>query len=553
MTFEGMRRITGRLAPRPAARSRVAVVVTLLAALGLGTIEPSATAGPSATPSAATASAGTGDRDPRPRTVVTTDPELDDSNSLVRYLLRSADFDTEAIVYASSQFHWKGDGEGTRWWQPDREYDRFGLSGRCPCTSWRWDEDERFIHDAVERYAEVYDNLKVHDPGYPAPDDLRSRIRVGNVQFDSDISVSGDSPGSDRIKEVLLDDEGGPVYLMAWGGTSTIARALKSIQLEYQGTPSWPAIHRKVTDKAVIVSFGTQDYSYRDYISVSWPDVELRQAATTTWAYGARDVALPGHDAYLSAEWTRENVSDVGPFGEFYRVWGDGKQMVEGDVFDHFGFAGLTTEELRARGYVVWTPPQQQGSWISEGDSSTFLTLVDNGLRSHEHPGYGGWGGRLVQNPDDPSEWSSEGADDRDPQGGTPEDYSAQRWFGDAQRDFAARMRWSVTPGYEDANHHPEVSLRRPREVTARPGQSVPLRALATDPDQDALTYRWWHYREAGTHPGAVDISGQDSARAALDVPEDARRGQTIHAIVQVTDDGSPSLTAYQRVIVTVG
>jgi hypothetical protein len=553
MTFEGMRRTTGRLAPRPAARRRVAVVAALLAALGLGTLEPSATAGPSATASAATASAGTGDRDPRPRTVVTTDPELDDSNSLVRYLLRSSDFDTEAIVYASSQFHWKGDGEGTRWWQPGREYDRFGLSGRCPCTSWRWDEDEQFIHDAVERYAEVYDNLKVHDPGYPAPDYLRSRIRVGNVQFDSDISVSGDSPGSDRIKEVLLDDEAGPVYLMAWGGTSTIARALKSIQLEHQGTPSWPEIQRKVTDKAVIVSFGTQDYSYRDYISVSWPDVELRQAATTTWGYGARDVALPGHDEYLSAEWTRENVSGVGPFGEFYRVWGDGKQMVEGDVLDHFGFAGLTTEELRAMGYVVWTPPQQQGSWISEGDSSTFLTLVDNGLRSHEHPGYGGWGGRLVQNPDDPSEWSSEGADDRDPQGGTPEDYSAQRWFGDAQRDFAARMQWSVTPGYGDANHHPEVSLRGPREVTARPGESVPLRARATDPDQDALTYRWWHYREAGTHPGAVDISGRDSAQATLDVPEDARRGQTIHAIVQVTDDGSPQLTAYQRVIVTVG
>src|SRR2546430_13424717 len=80
----------------------------------------------------------------KPRVVITTDPELDDSNSLVRYLLYSADFQTEGLIYASSQFHWKGDDKGTRWLVPGREYDRFGLH-LCPCTSWRWDPHERFI------------------------------------------------------------------------------------------------------------------------------------------------------------------------------------------------------------------------------------------------------------------------------------------------------------------------------------------------------------------------------------------------------------------------
>ena len=45
--------------------------------------------------------------DRKPRVVVTTDPELDDSNFLIRYLLHSTDFRTEGRVYASSQFHWK--------------------------------------------------------------------------------------------------------------------------------------------------------------------------------------------------------------------------------------------------------------------------------------------------------------------------------------------------------------------------------------------------------------------------------------------------------------
>ena len=35
-------------------------------------------------------------------------------------------------------------------------------------------------------------------------------------------------------------------------------------------------------------------------------------------------------------------------------------------------------------------------------------------------------------------------------------------------------------------------------------------------------------------------------------VPPNATPGQTIHLILEVTDDGTPALTRYQRVIVTV-
>ena len=81
--------------------------------------------------------------------IVTCDPELDDSNSLIRYLLYSSDFDTEGIIYASSQFHWKGDGKGTTQYIPGREYARPGRD-LGPQTHWRWAEGERFIDNNVE-------------------------------------------------------------------------------------------------------------------------------------------------------------------------------------------------------------------------------------------------------------------------------------------------------------------------------------------------------------------------------------------------------------------
>ena len=75
----------------------------------------------------------------KPRVIVTCDPELDDNNSLIRYVLYATDFDTEGIIYASSQFHWKGDGKGTTQYIPGREYARPGRD-LGPQTSWRWAE-----------------------------------------------------------------------------------------------------------------------------------------------------------------------------------------------------------------------------------------------------------------------------------------------------------------------------------------------------------------------------------------------------------------------------
>src|ERR1035441_8815355 len=130
--------------------SGIAAVLTSFVLIGVSLAQPAQNAGPAASNRV------------KPRVVVTTDPELDDSNSLVRFLLYSTDVRVEGLVYASSQFHWKGDGKGTKWSVPGREYTRFGLN-LCPCTSWRWAPGERFIDDAVEAYE------KVRSPGRMTP------------------------------------------------------------------------------------------------------------------------------------------------------------------------------------------------------------------------------------------------------------------------------------------------------------------------------------------------------------------------------------------------
>ncbi|WP_306305553.1 nucleoside hydrolase-like domain-containing protein [Lactococcus fujiensis] len=45
------------------------------------------------------------------RTIITTDGEVDDQNSFLRYLLYSNEFDTEGIILTSSVYHYAGNPE----------------------------------------------------------------------------------------------------------------------------------------------------------------------------------------------------------------------------------------------------------------------------------------------------------------------------------------------------------------------------------------------------------------------------------------------------------
>ena len=496
----------------------------------------------------------------RPRIVVTTDPELDDNNSLIRLLLYSSDLKIEGLIYASSGYHWKGDGNGTKWFVPGREYARFGLD-TCPCETWRWSKNERFIDNAVEAYEKVYPDLKVHNPNYPAPDELKSKIRYGNIEFDGDISK--DSPGSDLIKSLMLDDKPGPLFITAFGGQSTIARALKSIQEQYEYTSEWEVIKKKLSRKVVLLPSGDQDDTYATYIKPNWPDIDYRQfRGGPNYGYGAQLGAKQEDSIYLTASWMKENVSGRGPLGALYRVWGDGKQMVKGDIMDYFGISGYTDDELKKMGYVVWMPVQQQGSWLGEGDDGTFMNMLGNGLRAYEEGSYGGWGGRQVSNQES-GNFSFQLTDTSSQAMATAlstlnnqvnksaKELTYPDFFPQAQRDFAARLKWSVTAKYSNANHEPVVKIEGPLNVLASAGEKIRLNGAASDPDGNAVSIKWWQF-QSGSYPNKVVISNPDSAQAEVLIPKDAVGGQTIHLILEATDNGTPSLTKYQRVIITV-
>jgi hypothetical protein len=202
--------------------------------------------------------------------------------------------------------------------------------------------------------------------------------------------------------------------------------------------------------------------------------------------------------------------------------------------------------------------PQAPGEWISEGDTTNMLNLLVPGLRAHEHPSYGGWGGRYTRTDDGLDTWGLVDAAFRPggaewasaaPTGG---EGSVTRWFADAQADFAARLVWSATPDFEDANHHPRLEIAEGIDLEVPPGAIVTLNAEVSDPDGDGVTVHWRVLEDAGTCAGEVTAVPASGPATRVTVPPDARLCDTVHVLAVAVDDAPAPLKTYRRVILTV-
>ena len=435
--------------------------------------------------------------------------EPDDAQSLVRFLTYANLFDVEGLV-ATTSIHMQNE-----------------------TAAWR-------IREIVGAYGEVRDNLLLHESGYPSADSLLAVVLEGQPTYGLEAVGAGkDSPGSEAIIAAVDRADDRPLWVLAWGGPNTLAQALWKVR----DTRSPQEVQRFVS-KLRVYTISDQDDS-GPWLRTAFP--------------GLFYIASPGMHAggaYHAATWS--GISGDRFHGRFV---GADFEIVDNPWLDR---------HIRAKGPLGAMYPHTE--YLMEGDTPSFLYLIDNGLGNPERPDWGSWGGRYelytprtrkwFLHPESRPFWTD--AEDEvlgvDGNWHTSNKATIWRWRAAYQNDFAARMDWTIR-SYADANHPPEPRLAHAEQLTARPGETVTLSALgSTDPDGDELSYEWIHYEEAGTfatsagRSGApIPIEGADESTASVTVPtSQVLRIGTIHIILAVTDDGSPRLTRYRRVIVTV-
>lgn len=472
-----------------------------------------------------------------PRTIVTTDGEIDDVDTFIRMLLYSNEYQLEGLVYSSSMWHYKGDGKGTKF-TSEMEMTRKMYGAK---TDLRW-PGVQWIQDLLKAYAQVHPNLILHDKNYPAPTYLNSLVKVGNIDFEGEMEQL--TEGSEWIKAKLLDNNPEPIYLQAWGGTNTIARALKSIEEQYAGEKNWPNIKEKIAKKAIIYTVMDQDATLKNYISVHWPHIRVFYNAQqfASFAYPWKRVMPKATQPYFEGKYMGPKIiQNHGPLLKMYYAYGDGQKQPGDDEHIH----GDPTK-LKDAQWGSFLPYD----FISEGDSPAFLHLVDVGLNNLNNPSYGGWGGRFAVAEENPYRFEdNEKAADFNPETGKLDiSYSQTRWLIAAQEDFAARADWCIK-SYKDANHAPQITVKEGMKVYAKAGDVLNLHVTSRDPDGNEVKLKVWPYPEAGS--GKADASLKEEC-ISVKVPRDAKQGDTFHIVVEGIDNGSPALTRYRRVVITI-
>ncbi len=236
--------------------------------------------------------------------------------------------------------------------------------------------------------------------GFGPADKLRSVTWQGNSgtwgRPASEIIGQGrDSEASEKIIDLLEQEDQRPIWFSIWGGSCDLAQALWKIRETLT-----PAEANELLKKIRIYMIGLQDGSGQ-WMLDTFPELFIIMSAGN---YMGMFNNAPGADITLSnLDWINRNIRK-----------GHG---LLGIIYPESGFY-----------------PETPGVW--EGDSPSFLYLVSafKGINDSERPDQESWGGKFIQPEATKNHWFD------DPAGSQ----TVSKWRKQVQEDFAFRANWML-------------------------------------------------------------------------------------------------------------
>ncbi|PHQ34081.1 DUF1593 domain-containing protein [Rhodopirellula bahusiensis] len=279
----------------------------------------------------------------RPRLAVLTDigGDPDDTQSLIRLLVYSNEFEIEALIASAS---------GTR--------------GELEESITRPD----LIHQLIDAYETVRPNLQKHGDGWPTAKTLRSVVVSGNPLREREhVGEGHDTDGSRLLIERI--DAGSvesPLCITIWGGQTDLAQALYRVKSE-RGADGLAKFVRKfrvydIADQDGIADWMRSEFPGMHYVlSTATPKADKRIA-------NFRGMYLTGDVSLTSRDWIETNVRQMGPLGSLYPT-------------------------------KTWTAPNPHGC-MKEGDTPSWFFFLPRGGNDSDDPTRPGWGGEFAKQKD---------------------------------------------------------------------------------------------------------------------------------------------------------
>lgn len=437
--------------------------------------------------------------DTKTRVIVLTDigNEPDDSESFVRFLTYSNEFDIEKIIATTST------------WQRDKVR-------------------PELLQERVDAYAEVYPNLRKHADGFPTPESLKEKIIAGQAGYGMEHVGEGKTTAASQSLISAVDkSDSRPVWVSIWGGSVELAQALWDVK----ATRS-PEEIEKFISKIRVYSISDQDntgaWIRRNFPTMTWISSihAYNDYWLSTWVGISAPIGEGGDMSQVNNEWVHKHIQQ-GPLGKMYP---DIMYIMEGDSpsFLYLLKNGLNVPQNPEYGgwggrYAPVAPDDITGLRTSTSDN---VLGVDGKMHKtaaatiwrFRHQFQNDFAGRI--------QWTL--ADSYDKANHNPV------------------VELNGESGLE------------PVELRVKSGEKVELSAFGShDPDHDQLIYHWWQYSEPTAQAlqihfaPSIELANDDQLTTSFIAPK-VEQETPFHVILEVHDNGEPELYSYRRAIITV-
>src|SRR6187401_46592 len=227
--------------------------------------------------------------DKRHRVVVLTDIEADpdDTQSLIRFLLYSNQWDVEGLI-ATTSIH-----QQTR-------------------------VAPESILKVLDAYKKVHPNLLQHENGYPSYDVLKPVVKEGLAVYGMQAVGEGkDSDGSDWIVRTLEKNDDRPLWISVWGGPNTLAQALWKIK-QTKSAEDAEKLYKKIRIYTISDQDDSGPWIRKNYPGIFYIVTPGYNYTKATWLGIA--FPLPGSNTeVVSNDWLAKNIQQGhGPLGAAY-------------------------------------------------------------------------------------------------------------------------------------------------------------------------------------------------------------------------------------------